>query len=210
MKISDLDYYATFGNTFLHKIRTRYKILALMAVIVTVLSFQNIYIYLAVYVILFLSVILSGIPKKKVFLASLYPLIFTGIFLFSYKNLTLIWALGLVLRVLCISTCLIILVFTTPYVKIFKAMGKFLPPIMVNILFNTYRSLFIINNILDNLLTTLRLRGTPGITKPVKFLETIGNMVGFFVIKSIETSEKMYEGIKLRGYSDKTFFLEEK
>lgn len=210
MKISDLDYYATFGNTFLHKVSAQNKLLSLTVIIFAVLTFRNIYFYGILYFLLLMCLIFSGVPKRKSFTTSLYPLIFTVVFLYSYENLSAVSALTLVFRVMCISTSFILLIFTTPYVKIFGALSNFLPKILLNILFNTYRSLFIINNTLDSLLTTIRLRGKLGISRPVFTLKTIGNLVGFFVIKSIETSEKMQDGIKLRGYSEKFLALKDR
>jgi cobalt/nickel transport system permease protein len=207
MKISDLDYYATFGNTFLHKIPAKYKLLDAAIILIAVFYAKNAYSLAIMYFLLMTYLVFSGLPRLKFFKASLYPLIFTVIFLYSIENLTYLTAFKLILRVLCISTTFIFLVFTTPYIQIFKELSGFLPDIMVNILFNTYRSLFIINKTLDNLLTTVRLRGKLSITRPINSLKTIGNLVGFFVIKSIETSEKMYDGIKLRGYSDNFLFL---
>lgn len=209
MKISDLDYYSTFGNTFLHKIPAKYKLSAFAVILILVLTVNNLFIYAFIYISLLLILTGSEIHRRKAFFASLYPLIFTIIFLFSYENMPLSSAAALVLRVLCISTSLILIIFTTPYIKVFSTLGKFLPEIIINILFNTYRALFIITNILDNLLTAISLRGNLSLMRPVHFLKTIGNLLGFFVIKSIETSEKMYEGIKLRGYTDKYFFLKD-
>ena len=209
MKISDLDYHATFGNTFLHKIPAKYKLIDAAIIIAAVLFAKNLYSLVIMYFLLITYLIFSGLPKFKFLKLSLYPLIFTAIFLFSYENLTYLTAFKLLFRVLCISTTFIFMIFTTPYIQIFKVLSGFFPDIMVNILFSTYRALFIINNILDNLLTTIKLRGKLGIARPVSTLKTIGNLVGFFVIKSIETSEKMHDGIKLRGYNDRFFFLKD-
>lgn len=206
MKIADLDYYAIFGNTFLHKIKTKYKLASLLFLLLGVLIFKNIIFYILIYSILILLISFSGIPKRKAFAASLYPLIFTVIFLISCENMSLLNILTLVLRVLCISTSLIILIFTTSYTEIFRTLSMFLPEIIVNILFNTYRALFIIGNILENLLVTIKLRGKIDFLKPLQTLEIFGNLIGFFIIKSIETGEKMHDGIKLRGYSDKFFY----
>ena len=206
MKIADLDYYATFGDSFLHKIPAKYKLIDAAIILSAVLYAKNVYSLAIMYFLLMTYLVFSGLPRRNFLKASLYPLIFTAMFLFSMENLTYLTAFKIILRVLCISTTFIFLIFTTPYIQIFKALSVFLPDIMINILFNTYRSLFIINNTLDNLLTTMRLRGGISIFRPVHSLSTIGNLVGFFVIKSIETSEKMYEGLKLRGYSDKVFF----
>jgi len=209
MKISDLDYYATFGNTFLHKVPAKYKLLDAIIIICAIFYAKNVYSLAIMYFLLITYLIFSGLPRFKFFKLSLYPLIFTAMFLYSIENLTYLTAFKLILRVLCFSTTFIYLIFTTPYIQIFKALSGFLPDIMVNILFNTYRSLFIINNTLENLLTTIRLRGRLRLNRPILALKTIGNLIGFFVIKSIETSEKMYDGIKLRGYSDNFKFLKD-
>jgi len=209
MKITDLDYYATFGNTFLHKVAAKHKLLNAIIILCAVFYAKNVYSLAIMYFLLIIYLVFSGLPRLKFFKLSLYPLIFTAIFLYSIENLTYLTAFKLVLRVLCISTTFVYLIFTTPYIQIFKVLSGFLPDIIVNILFNTYRSLFIINNTLENLLTTIRLRGRLSIFRPVFAIKTIGNLIGFFVIKSIETSEKMYDGIKLRGYSDNFKFLKD-
>jgi energy-coupling factor transporter transmembrane protein EcfT len=63
-------------------------------------------------------------------------------------------------------------------------------------LFLTYRSIFILGRILENLLDMMRFRGKPSV-------KNLGNILGFFVIKSIQTGENMYNAMRLRGYDDK-------
>lgn len=209
MKITDLDYYATYGNTFLHKIKPEYKLISLIIILTTVLIFKNIFIYILIYDLLLLFVIFSGVPRLKVLLASLYPLVFTILFLFSLKNQSIIMILMLLLRILCISTSVVIIIFTTSYIKIFKVLSGFLPNLVLNILFNTYRSIFIIGIILENLMTALKLRGNIRFSQPLESLKIIGNMIGFFIIKSLEMGEKMYESLKLRGWNDNYSFLKD-
>lgn len=196
MKFTDIDYFAEYGNSLLNKIPTRVKLFFVALVIAAVVFSKNIYLLGGLYTALLLIILTTKVPKLHIIKASLYPLIFLLLFLFSVRGLTLEFTLILVFKALSSSTALILLFFTTSFVKIFTQLRTVLPAFVVNMLFMTYRSIFILARTLENLLNTLKFRGKPSI-------KNIGNLLGFFVIKSIQTGENMYDAMKLRGYDDK-------
>ena len=196
MKITDIDYYAEFGESWLNKTPVGFKLAGVALVLGVVLFSADIMVLGTVYAGLLGIILFSSLPKRNIIQISLYPLIFLGLFLFSIHNLSLELALVFVFKALSAATALILLVFTTSYIKIFSALRRILPNFLVNILFLTYRSMFILVRTLENLLDMMKFRGRPS-------LKNLGNIVGFFVIKSIQTGENMYDAMKLRGYDDK-------
>jgi len=207
VKITDIDYYAQFGESRLNRMPAGIKLLAVMFVIVTVVLSSNLAILAALYAALLIVIAVSSVPKFKIIKMSLFPLIFLVLFLVSIRNISLATALIFSLKALSASTAFALLVFTTSYIKIFSALSGVLPDFIVNILFMTYRSVFILAKTFENLMDMLHFRGLPSAHKPLALLETIGNLVGFFVIKSMQTGENMYEAMKLRGYSGSFAYL---
>jgi len=202
LKISDIDYFASFGNTFLHKIPARFKLLDALIIVIATLCVKYTMSLIIMYCLMLIYLIFSSFPKKKFLAISLYPLIFLAILLFSYENLTYETAVRYVFRVLCISSAFTFVIFSTPFIYIFKVMNEFLPDFLINVLFTTYRSLFVISQTLTNLLVALKIRGDLSPKRPVYSLKIIGNLLGFFIIKSLEKGENMYEALKLRGYKE--------
>jgi len=202
IKISHIDYIATFGDTFLHKITAKAKLIDALIIVIATFSAQYNMTLIIMYCLMMLYLTFSSFPKKKFLAISFYPIIFLLFFLFSYENLSEDTAIRLIFRVLCISSTFTFVILSTPFIQIFKVLNKILPDFIINTLFNTYRSLFVISEILSNLLVSLRIRGDLTPKKPIYSLKVIGNLVGFFVIKSLEKGENMYEAIKLRGYKE--------
>ncbi len=207
MKITDIDYYAEYTNSRLNKISAKIKMPAVFLLVATVVVSANIYVLGILYFILLLIIAISSVPKYKIIKLSLYPLIFLALFLFSIRNLSLETALIFIFKALIASTSLVLLIFTTNYIKIFSILSRFLPNFIVNILFLTYRSIFILAKTFESLVDMLKFRGKPSIKHPVLFFQAIGNIVGFFVIKSVQTGENLYDAMKLRGYSDNFDYL---
>ncbi|OGI02693.1 MAG: hypothetical protein A2Y25_11120 [Candidatus Melainabacteria bacterium GWF2_37_15] len=195
MKITDIDYYAEFGQSWLNKLPVSIKLAAVGLVLSVVVFSANVYFLGTLYLILLTVILFSSVPKFSIIKLSLYPLVFLLLFLLSVQNISLKLVLIFLFKALNASTALILLIFTTCYINIFSILKKFLPSFLVNILFLTYRSIFILARTLENLLDMMKFRGKP----PLKNLKSLGDIVGFFVIKSIQTGENMYEAMKLRG-----------
>lgn len=207
MRIVDIDYYAMYGNSWLNRISARYKLLAIFLVLACVVLIKNYIIISAIYAFLFLIVLVSGVPRIKVLLMSLYPLLFMFLFLFSIKNLSYQLALLLLFKVLSSSTSFVLLIMTTTYIEIFSKLERFLPSFLVNVLFLTYRSIFILWSTLENIRLSMYIRGNPQFSRPIYSLKIIANAAGNLIIKAMESSEKMNNSMQLRGYSNNLNYL---
>jgi cobalt/nickel transport system permease protein len=116
----------------------------------------------------------------------------------------------IILKVIVASSTMVLLFISTPYVKLFSRLDKIFPKFLVTALFLTYRSIFILWGSLEDIRQAIYLRGGLSIKNPARSLMVLGNSLGFLVVKSIESSEKMYEGMRLRGHNNEIRYLEEK
>ena len=207
MKIVDLDYYAIYGKSWLNKISATYKLLFVLFVVICVVFISNYAILGGLYAFLLLIVLFSKVPRLKVLILSSYPLIFILFYIFSINNLSLNMVLLLLFKVFSASTVFALLVFTTSYVDIFKRLDRFLPSFLTSTLFLTYRSIFILWKTFENLNLAMYIRGRPQVSRPIYSLKRLSNSLGYLIIRAFEMSEQMYEGMKLRGYSDSLKYL---
>lgn len=210
MRIVDIDYYALTGDSLLHKTSCELKILWMLALIFLVVTVNDYNVLLPVYLLMLLYIILSKLPSRLILLLSSYPLIFALLFIIAASNITPGFVLVMCLKVLIASTTVILLFTTTTYIKLFSKLNRFLPGFLLTTLFLTYRAIFILWSTFENIQNHIYLRGGISFKNPKRSLQVIGNSLGFLVIRSIESSEKMYEGMRLRGHSDKLRYLEDK
>lgn len=203
MKISDLDYYSIHGNTFFHKIPAAYKLLGVLSVILCAVFIMNLQFFILLYCAILSLIIFSKLPKLQPVLLSAYSLIFVLIFILSFRNISPEMAFTVIFKVLSITAAFSVIILTTPYTKIFEILSKFLPSFLTDALYLTYRSIFLLLDIFENLKLASYIRGGIKIQKPAKWLKYIGNSIGFLVIKSFESSEKFYDTLRIRGYSGK-------
>lgn len=210
MKIADIDYYGLYGNSWLNRLPALSKVLTSLFVVFLVVTIKQYQFFLVLYLLLICIIIFSKLPTKEMIKTSLYPLLFLIFFLVSFNNLTLDFFLLLLFRVLCASTMFVILIFSTPFVEIFITLNKFLPGFLVNIIFLTYRSFFILLKTLENIQLSMFIRGKPNLKRPVYSLKLISNALGHLVIQAIESSESSYEALNLRGYTGSLHLVSKK
>jgi len=204
IQLSYLDYSAVEGKSFLHHLSPKLKIIGMIFVLLGLVTLGNILGLLLLYGVLLALFFISRIPTK-IFSLTLYPLIFTILFIFI-SGFQIHFILLVFLKVLCGSTGVVLLLATTPYPSIFSVLGRVLPSSFVTALFLTYRSIFILLNILEETRHALYLRGGFQWRHPWRSLINISNAFGHLIIKGIDASEKMYESMVLRGFKNKIYY----
>jgi len=204
IQLSYLDYSAVEGKSWLHRGSPAMKMIGMGVVLFCIVTLANIPGLLLLYVILLGLFFLSRVPLK-LFSLTLYPLIFAVLFVFL-SGFRIYFILLIFLKVLCGSTGVILLLATTPYPLVFRVLGKFLPSLFLTALFLTYRSVFILLNVLEETEHAIHLRGGLQWRHPWRSLKNISNAFGHLIIKGIDNSEKMYEAMMLRGFKDKIHY----
>ncbi len=204
IQLSYLDYSAVEGKSFLHRFPPILKIIAMLFVLFIVVTVKSLPGLFLLYGILAALFFLTRIPKK-IFSLTLYPLIFSILFIFI-SGFQIPFILLIFLKVLCGSTGVVLLLASTPYPSIFSILGRVLPSSFVMALFLTYRSVFILLKVLEETQHALYLRGGVQWRHPWRSLINISNAFGHLIIRGIDASEKMYESMVLRGFQDKIHY----
>ena len=142
IQLSYLDYSAVEGRSWLHRVPTMGKMVGMGVVLLGVVTLRSLSGLFSLYAILLALFFTSRVPLK-IFSLTLYPLVFTLLFVFV-SGIQPYFILLIFLKVLSGSTGVVLLLATTPYPSIFRLLGKILPSLFVTALFLTYRSIFIL------------------------------------------------------------------
>jgi cobalt/nickel transport system permease protein len=204
IQLSYLDYIAVEKKSFLHRLPAKLKIIGMIGVLFVIVTARNLPGLLLLYVILLALYFTAKVPVR-IFSLTLYPLIFAVLFIFL-SGFQIYFILLILLKVLCGSTGVVLLLATTPYPSIFSALGRVLPSSFVIALFLTYRSIFILLTVLEDTQHALYLRGGIQWKHPWRSLSNISNAFGHLIIQGIDASEKMYESMVLRGFKGKIHY----
>lgn len=204
IQLSYLDYSAVEGKSWLHRCSPAAKMMGMGLILIGIVTLKGLFGLFSLYVIL-LGLFLSCRISLKLFSLTLYPLIFAVLFIFL-SGFQLTFILLVFLKVLCGSTGIVLLLSTTPYPMVFRSLGKFLPSLFVTALFLTYRSVFILLNVLEETEHAIHLRGGLQWRHPWRSLINISNAFGHLLLKGIDNSEKMYEAMILRGFKNKIHY----
>jgi len=204
MQLSYLDYLAVEGKSWLHRLSPGVKIIGMLCVLCGVVVLRSLTGLLILYLVLLSLFVMSRAPLK-IFSLTLYPLIFAILFIFI-SGFQFGFILLIFLKVLSGSTGIVLLLATTPYPSVFRVLGKVLPSLFVTALFLTYRSVFILMNVLEETQHAIYLRGGFQWRHPWRSVVNISNGFGHLIIKGIDASERMYESMTLRGFKDKIHY----
>jgi energy-coupling factor transporter transmembrane protein EcfT len=204
MFFEDLDYWATTGRGWLHRVPAGAKASWLAGVVAALVLIYDFVFYAALYAVLLAFLFTSGLPARRLLLASAYPLIFLTLLLLSVRGLALFAALYFAVRVLAVALTVLLIVATTPLPRLL-ALGRFLPRFLVAGLFLTYRAIFILADVTRNVRLAYRLRGAPGWRRPRRFLANTGRAVGYVVLAALARSENAAAALKVRGFDGRIY-----
>ncbi len=203
-QLSYLDYSAVEGKSRLHRSSPVLKMIGIGLVLLGVVTLRSLPSLALLYIILLMLFFISRIPLK-IFSLTLYPLIFAVLFIFL-SGFQIYFIFLVFLKVLCGSTGVVLLLATTPYPRVFRILGKFLPSLFVTALFLTYRSVFILLDVFEETENAIYLRGGVQWKHPWRSITNISNAFGHLIIKGIDNSEKMYEAMMLRGFKNRIHY----
>jgi energy-coupling factor transporter transmembrane protein EcfT len=198
MDIYFIDHTASQGKGFLHSMDIRLKLLVYVLLLGCVVIVKTSFLVLfGPYLLLCAAIYFAGLPLKKLLLLSLYPLFFGLIFAINIPaHLISI----LFLKILFSSLLTITLITTTPYVALFRYCAMVLPDVVVQIMFITYRSIFIFLDTVKHLFESMHLRGGLGKRSFVERLRMFGRIVGYLFVRSVDMSEHISDNAYVRGF----------
>ena len=200
MDVAIIDYYANHGTSFMHRAKAFWKIVFAALVIASIILTNEFYILLGIYFSLVTIAVWTNLPVSRILTIAAYPAIFALIFAFALWNGSWIRAGVIMLKALSAALTMVLLIVTTPYPEIFNVIRPVLPKVIAEGMFVTYRSVFILLELTDELIKGLKVRG--GLTRR-KYISNIKNFatgIGLLLVKGIDFSEKFYGVMTVRGY----------
>lgn len=200
MDIAYIDQLANNGSGYLHKASVLSKVLFCILLLISIIISTN---SIELFVIFFILIIITrtnGLPVGKVVHFSLYPAFFSLLFAAMRFYYSFDAGFSVILSAVDGALVMIILITTTPYTKVFSFFGIFLPQIIVNSMFFTYRVFFIIIEKVKNILTIIKLRGGFKATNILFNIKNLAGAIGVLFLNSFDMLERMYNIYALRGY----------
>jgi energy-coupling factor transporter transmembrane protein EcfT len=93
------------------------------------------------------------------------------------------------------------LIASTPYPRIFAVIGAFLPEMLAAGLFMTYRTFFILLDMMHDFGTAIRIRGgfTPG--SAIRNGANIARGIGALLVRAVERASRLHAVMTARGYN---------
>lgn len=209
MDLYYIDYVSVSNRSWLHRLPVAVKMPALV-VIIAVLLWLRYALLDAVLVGLVLVLALTARVPMKIFLPlMLYPVVFLLVLFLSVNGLRLSAILLIGFRAFAIAGSVVLFLLTTSFPAIFGALSRVLPGPLVAALFFTYRALFIISDSITNVRTGLHLRGGIDWKRPIFSVHNFGMILGHLLVDSIDTSERMADGLRIRGFQNRIYHLGE-
>ena len=152
---------------------------------------------------------LAYIPLRRIWQVALYPAFFSLIF--AAFRLHISWQAGVIIvaKAVLAAMSMIFLIATTPYYQIMHRLSKFLPPLLIDILIFTYRSLFILMEQINNMLISIKIRGGYHKRNIFMNIRNMASTLAVLILHSFDMSERMYMIYTLRGYTGKIYLNRE-
>ena len=196
-----VDTWASSGKSLWHRASALSKLAFVALVLGTILTTHSLPYLLTLYAALCVLVLWARVPLGAAVLLSLYPVLFSSLYLLSRWDGS--WQLPalLLLRSLASSLLAVLLVGTTPYPDLFAPIARVTPRLVGDGLFLTYRAFFGLIARADRMWTALKLRGgLSGCGLPRDF-RSAGEGLGQLVVHSYDRSQRLYAIMHIRGHS---------
>ncbi len=201
MDISTIDYWAVHGRSPLHRASAPSKLLAAGLLIAAVVIAQDPFSLAATYLLVAAGIAFARLPLLRLLALAAYPAVFALLFAVSQWTGSLMGSLVIIGKAMTAAATMVLLITTTPYPQLFALLRRFLPGIVADGLLLTYRSLFLMLALVDDLVTALRLRGGLSRRRYLHNSRSLAMGLGLLLVRAIGLSERLYDVLRLRGYA---------
>jgi cobalt/nickel transport system permease protein len=201
MDIYLIDYWAQSGQSRWHQASALAKISGTALTIAAVVLSGDIFVLVAVYLLLAAVVAGTRLGTRRILLLAAYPGIFAVLFALSRWDGDWLTPATIIAKALTAALATVLLIITTPYPDVFAAFQRVFPRLVGDALFLTYRAFFLTLESMGHLLTALRLRGglVPG--HYVSNARNIASSLGLLLVNSLDMSQRLYDVLSVRGYN---------
>ncbi len=200
MHLADIDYLAYRKNSLWHRASVLSKLFFTVVIIYIVVVSNKLPQLAAILVFLLILLLVSGIPLRKFIFLLLYPALFATVFALSRVGGSGVGALLIITKSLTAAAALILLITTCGILPILGCLRLIMPAIIIDALFLTYRSFFILLGQLDSFMTAVKIKGGFSSLRVILNLRNTAAALGVLLIHSLETNERMHRVLLQRGY----------
>lgn len=200
MHLTFLDYHAATGSSFIHRASPLSKVAVVGIVVAAAILSRHPQSYLVLAAVLAGLTLMARIPWREVVFILAYPAVFAAILGVAGFRPDSLPAWLLVTRAVSVALSVIILFGTTSYGRVFALFRFLLPALVVDALFLTYRTFFILVGQWGNFLIAIKLRGGFSPFTLRQDLKNVTAAFGLTCIRALEMSERIYQIMALRGY----------
>ncbi len=200
LDVARIDHWAASGSGKLHRASTLSKVLFLLLVVAAAIAARSPFPLMAGYALILLVAAFTRLPWSKMAALSFYAAVFAVLYAVTLRGGWQVLAL-LIFKAITPAFAMLTLVVSTPYPKIFSFISTALPEILAAGLFMTYRTLFILLDMMSNFVAAIRLRGgfSPG--SLAKNSSNISRGIAMLLVQAVERSSRLYAVMTVRGYS---------
>jgi cobalt/nickel transport system permease protein len=198
--VARIDYWAASGSGPFQRASIVSKIIFLLLVLAAALMAKSPYSLGLGYLFLLSISAAARLPWFRMLALSLYAAVFTVLYLISLRGSILAHAV-LIVKSITPALAVLMLIVSTPYPRIFSLLSAVLPEILAAGLFMTYRTLFILLDMMGDFVVAIRLRGgfSPG--SLYKNAANISKGIGMLLVRAVERSSRLYAVMAVRGYN---------
>ncbi len=198
--VARIDHWAAHGTGVFHRASVPGK-LVFMLFVVAAAVFARDPVPLAVGCFVLVVIAgFAGLPWRVIGVLAVTAALFALLYAISLRRGLWVYAL-LLLKAVTPAYAVGMLIFSTPYPRIFSFLSAYLPEIIASGLFMTYRSFFILLDLMDNFGRAIRMRGgfTPG--NVIRNGGNIAKGIGALLVRAVERSSRLYAVMAVRGYN---------
>lgn len=206
MDIGYIDYLSNREDISLNRCSALSKIIMAILVIASVLMINDLTAAGIIAVIIFAETRFTGMPLTKMAYFLIYPLVFSLPFAILRAYYDAVEGILIIFKSVGVASVLLIIISSTSYIQLFSFFRLFLPGIIVDSMFFTYRIIFILIDKIANIISMLKLRGG---WRPSNLLFNIRNLagaLGILFINTFDMADRMYDIYSLRGYEGNLHF----
>lgn len=198
--VARIDLWAASGTGPFHRASAVSKVLFLLLVVTAAVLSKNPFPLAAGYAVLLIVAAAARLPLIRIVPLSLYAAVFALLYGLSLRGGVRVYSL-LILKAITPALAMLTLIVSTPYPKLFGLLSTVLPEMLSSGLFMTYRTLFILLDMMDNFAVSIRLRGgfSPG--SLYKNGSNISRGIAMLLVKAVERASRLYAVMAARGYS---------
>src|SRR5690554_4082036 len=196
MNLATLDNLAVNHGCWLQRCSVLAKILFIFVLLGLILCTTSLPFLAGVGLVLLAIVVSNRLPLQVLLPLVLLPMIFASLFALSLGN----WTVGLVIigRAGLIALTVVLVFVTTPPLYLFGLLSAPMPEIFGELLYFTYRSLFLLWATLDNTLTAVRLRrGKEGFS--LRKVRAMAQVYGMILLRAWDLAGPQYQMLRQRG-----------